>query len=52
MTEIQFKHEPVLLHEVLAWLDPAAGGVFADGTLGGGGHSERILQRIDDSRVL
>ena len=52
MTEIQFKHEPVLLHEVLAWLDPAAGGVFADGTLGGGGHSERILQRIGDSGVL
>ena len=51
MTEIQFKHEPVLLHEVLAWLDPAAGGVFADGTLGGGGHSERILQRIGDSGV-
>ena len=52
MTEIQFKHEPVLLHEVLAWLDPAAGGVFADGTLGGGGHSERILQKIGDSGVL
>ena len=52
MTEIQFKHEPVLLHEVLAWLDPAAGGVFADGTLGGGGHSERILQRIGDSGLL
>ena len=52
MTEIQFKHEPVLLHEVLTWLDPAAGGVFADGTLGGGGHSERILQRLGDSGVL
>lgn len=52
MTEIQFKHEPVLLHEVLAWLDPAAGGVFVDGTLGGGGHSERILQKIGDSGVL
>lgn len=52
MTEIQFKHEPVLLREVLEWLDPAAGGVFADGTLGGGGHSERILQKIGDSGIL
>lgn len=50
--EIQFNHEPVLLHEVLEWLDPAAGGVFADGTLGGGGHSEKILQKIGDSGVL
>ena len=41
---MEFKHEPVLLKEVLEWLDPAEGGVFADGTLGGGGHSEAILK--------
>ena len=52
MTEIQFKHEPVLLHEVLAWLDPAAGGVFADGTLGGGGHSEGILRLSGGTATL
>ena len=49
---MEFKHEPVLLKEVLEWLDPAEGGVFADGTLGGGGHSERILQRIGDTGAL
>ncbi len=38
-----FSHVPVMLDEVLAYLDPKAGGVFADGTLGGGGHSEGIL---------
>ena len=49
---MEFKHEPVLLNEVLQWLDPAPGGVFADGTLGGGGHSQRILERIGDSGAL
>lgn len=49
---MEFKHEPVLLKEVLEWLSPAPGGIFADGTLGGGGHSERILQRIGDTGAL
>ena len=49
---MEFKHEPVLLREVLQWLDPAPGGIFADGTLGGGGHSERILERIGNAGCL
>lgn len=49
---MEFKHEPVLLREVLEWLSPGPGGVFADGTLGGGGHSLRILQRIGDTGAL
>lgn len=49
---MEFKHEPVLLREVLQWLDPAPGGIFADGTLGGGGHSEKILERIGNAGCL
>lgn len=41
-----FHHEPVLLQEVLHYLAPDKGGVFADGTLGGGGHSEKILEAL------
>lgn len=39
-----FQHEPVLLAEVLQWMDVRPGGVYCDGTLGGGGHSEAILR--------
>ena len=39
------KHIPVLLHEVLQYLDLQPGDNVIDGTLGGGGHAEAILER-------
>jgi 16S rRNA (cytosine1402-N4)-methyltransferase len=36
-------HRPVLVREVLRHMEPAAGKVFIDATLGGGGHSEAFL---------
>jgi 16S rRNA (cytosine1402-N4)-methyltransferase len=39
-----FRHEPVLLHEVLDLLHLHSGAVVVDGTLGGGGHSFHILE--------
>ena len=42
--ECGFYHEPVLLDETLRGLEPAEGKTFLDGTLGGGGHSERLLE--------
>ena len=40
---MDFRHEPVLLQEVLQWMNVREYGVYCDGTLGGGGHSEAIL---------
>jgi 16S rRNA (cytosine1402-N4)-methyltransferase len=37
-------HKPVLLDEILQFFAPEAGQTIIDGTLGFGGHSERILQ--------
>jgi 16S rRNA (cytosine1402-N4)-methyltransferase len=39
-------HVPVLADEVLHWLAPQVGQIFVDGTLGGGGHTRRIAERV------
>lgn len=45
-------HAPVLLEEVLRYLRPERGGVYFDGTLGGGGHSEAIVKKGPATRVI
>jgi len=46
-------HIPVLLEEVMKFLDPKPGGRFIDATLGAGGHTRAILERTaPDGRVL
>ncbi len=49
----QFGHAPVLLDEVLTWLDARPGGRYCDGTLGLAGHGRAILERsAPDGRLI
>lgn len=45
-------HVPVLLSEAVDGLCIKAGGIYADLTFGGGGHSREILRRLDASGHL
>ncbi|MGA9997875.1 MAG: 16S rRNA (cytosine(1402)-N(4))-methyltransferase RsmH [Pyrinomonadaceae bacterium] len=45
-------HRPVLLRETIEMLAPERGGLFVDGTLGLGGHSEALLEASDDVHVI
>ena len=38
-----YSHAPVMVAEVLAHLKPKAGGVYVDGTFGGGGYTQAVL---------
>ena len=40
-------HNPVLLHESVDALVLNPGGIYADATFGGGGHSREIMSRLD-----
>ena len=46
------QHKPVLFEETLRYLELQPGMTVVDGTMGGGGHSEAILERIGASGTL
>lgn len=49
---MQFTHKPVLLNETIDSLNIKADGIYIDGTMGGGGHSEEILKKLTTGKLL
>lgn len=47
-----FEHKSVLQQEVISGLQIKSNGTYVDGTLGAGGHSEAILQLLDQDGLL
>lgn len=51
-SDVTGRHVPVMVKEVIDGLALKAGGVYVDGTLGPGGHSEAILSHCPDLKLL
>ena len=49
---MEFHHKSVLLDECLEGLNIREDGIYADGTLGGGGHSSEIIRRLSTGRLI
>ena len=52
MEPVHFVHKPVLFQETIDSLAIRPEGTYIDGTAGGGGHSEAILQRLTTGTLL
>lgn len=52
MEDMAFYHKPVLFRETIDSLHIRPDGVYIDGTAGGGGHSEAILQKLESGKLL
>lgn len=49
---MKFEHVPVLYNEVIESLNIKPDGIYVDGTLGGGGHSSGICERLSTEGTL
>lgn len=41
---VEREHRPVMVREVIRWLEPRPGGLYVDATVGGGGHARALLE--------
>ncbi|MDD2189449.1 MAG: 16S rRNA (cytosine(1402)-N(4))-methyltransferase RsmH [Eubacteriales bacterium] len=49
---MEFKHTSVLLLESIRYLNIDPEGIYADGTLGGGGHASGICEKLNQTGIL
>ena len=49
---MEFYHEPIMVNEILEGLKINPSGVYLDCTIGGAGHSEQILKKLNKNGLL
>ena len=49
---MEFKHIPVLLNETIEGLNINPNGIYVDGTIGGAGHSKKIIEKLSSKGFL
>ena len=49
---MEFRHKPVMLKKCIEELNIKPNGIYVDGTLGGAGHSEEILKKLNTDGLL
>lgn len=49
---MEFKHEPIMLEECIDNLKIKSDGIYVDGTLGGAGHSSKIIEKLNSDGML
>lgn len=49
---MEFKHIPVLLEDTIKGLNIKPNGIYVDGTIGGAGHSEKIIEKLSQEGML
>src|SRR6478736_5470944 len=52
MEHLESAHVPVMTAEVLQWLAPQPGETIVDGTLGGGGHTLALAERVGPTGLV
>jgi 16S rRNA (cytosine1402-N4)-methyltransferase len=48
----EFAHEPVMVSEIVAMLEPVPPGLLIDATIGGGGHAAALLAAVDHHDLI
>ena len=49
---MEFKHEPIMLNECIENLNIKPDGIYVDGTIGGAGHSSKIVSKLSGKGLL
>lgn len=49
---MEFKHIPVLLNPTIEGLKIKSNGIYVDGTIGGAGHSQKIIEKLSSNGML